>query len=467
MKKLLCLVCALLLALSCLTACTPAGDPATTPNSTNPPATGSNEPAMDLNGRTIRIMYPSSWTPPDLEDETNSFAQTMKKFNCKFEFIEFTDEIAAYNGLVMSYLSGKTDYDAMIMRGYNVVPQYAASGVLLNMSDYFDFEADGTWMDPLVSDVGVWRGDRYGFPTGPKETGYAIWYNRQYLREANLPDLWEYVEQGTWNFDTFRQVLKKLTKVENGKTTRYGFYCEDPMSSFIMANGGTFIDVSGDSAQLRIDSDESLEAMQYVVDLQNVDGSLPTAAELEKLGNPSVLDMFMNGTVAMTAYGVWAGPLFQENGIDPEDLGWIYFPKGENAEDYVVPGATPKENLVIHSLVEKPEEVVAALADAMGYWGEGKEYPRDIESAYTDTLEHDQMLDILVGNNMTCYLEGAAKTKYTYLYNYEGIINVYGEMVTKILNNELTPKAAVDSYFSKIQSKIDKIENGINLDDFQ
>jgi multiple sugar transport system substrate-binding protein len=469
MKKVLCLLCALLLALSCLTACGPAENPATTPNNndpTNAPTSGA-APAMDLKGRIIRIMHPSNWTVPDLTDEKNSFAQTMKRFNCKFEFIEFTDEIAAYNNLVMSYLSGKTDYDALIMRGYNVVPGYAASGVLLNMSNYFDFNADGTWMDPLVSEVGVWRGDRYGLPLGPQETGYAIWYNRQYLREANLPDLWEYVEEGTWNFDTFRQVLKKLTKVENGKTTRYAFYCEDPMSSFIMANGGTFIDISGESAKLCIDSDESLAAMQYVVDLQNVDGSIPSAAELEKLGNPSVLDMFMNGTVAMTAYGVWAGPLFQNNGIDPEDLGWIYFPKGENAEDYVVPGATPRENMVIHALAEKPEEVVAALADALGYWGESKEFPRDIESAYEEVLEHDQMLDILVGNNQVCYLEGAAKTKYSYLYNYEGIIDVYGEMVTKILDNELTPKAAVDSYFSKIQSKIDKIENGIDLDDYQ
>lgn len=422
---------------------------------------------MDLEGRVIRVMHPSSWTVPDLADEQNSWAQTMKKFNCQFEFVEFTDEISAYNGLVMSYLSGKTDYDALIMRGYNVVPGYSASGVLLNMSDYFDFEADGTWMDPLVSDVGVWRGDRYGLPLGPKETGYAIWYNRQYLREANIPDLWEYVENDTWTFETFRDVLKKLTKVENGQTTRYGFYCEDPMSSFIMANGGTFIDTSGETAKLCIDSNESLKAMQYVADLQNVDKSIPSSAEIEKWGNPSVLNMFMNGNVAMTAYGVWAGPLFQNNGIDPEDIGWIYFPKGEDVEEYVVPGATPGENMVIPALVEAPEEVVAVLADALGYWGEGKEYPRDIQSAYDDTIENDQMLDILVDNNLVCYLDGAALTKYTNLYSYEGIINIYGEMVQKIMDNELTPKAAVDSYFAQIQSRIDTIENGINLDDFQ
>lgn len=464
MKRVLCLIFAILITLCSVAGCV--ADPGTGSNNSAP--TGdSSEVTMDLNGRVIKIMHPSNWSPPDLEDETNSFAQTMKKFNCVFEFVEFTDEIAAYNGLVMNYLSGKTDYDAMIMRGYNVVPGYAASGVLLNMSDYFDFAEDGTWMDPLVADVGVWRGDRYGLPTGPKETGYAIWYNKQYLREANLPDLWEYVKNGTWNFETFREVAKKLTKVENGQTTRYGFYCEDPMSSFIMANGGTFIDISGDNARLGIDSDECLAAMQYVVDLQNVDKSLPSSADIEKLGNPNVLDMFCNGTVAMTAYGVWAGPLFQNSGIDPEDLGWIYYPKGESAEDYVVPGATPKENMVIPSLVENPEEVVAALADAMGYWGKDKQYPCEIESAYTATLENDQMLDILVGNNEVCYVEGAAKTKYSYLYNYEGIINVYGEMVNKILSNELTPRAAVDSYFAKIQSRIDRIENGINLDDYQ
>ena len=463
MKRLFFLLCAVLLLTCSLAGCNGGGD---NPNPSSTPS-GDASADMDLNGRVIKIMHPTSWSAPDLEDEKNSFAQTAKKYNCSFDFVEFTDEISAYNGLVMNYLSGKTDYDALLMRGYNVVPGYSASGVLLNMSEHYDFAADKTWQDPLVADVGVWRGNRYGLPTAPKETGYAIWYNKQYLREANLPDLWDYVANDTWNFQTFRDVAKKLTKVENGKTTRYGFFCEDPVSAFILANGGTFIDTSGESAKIAITSNESLEAMQFVVDLQNADKSLPTKADIEKLGNPNVLDMFSKGTLAMTGYGVWAGPLFQNSGIAPEDLGWIYYPKGAGTEDYVVPGATPMQNMVIPALVNKPEEVVAVLADALGYWGEGKEFPRDIESAYTATIENDQMLDILVGNNKVCYLEGAAKTKYTNLYNYEGIINVYGEMVDKIMANELSPKAAVDSYLSQIQSKIDTIENGINLDDFQ
>lgn len=456
MKKGLLIFCAVLLVIGSLCSC---GGPAETESKTTASGT-------DLQGRTIKIMY-NGWDVPDLTDEKGSFAQTAKKFNCKFEFEEFSDEIAAYNGLVMSYLSGTAEYDALTMRGYNVAPGYAASGVLLKMSDYYDFDQDETWQNELVADVGVWRDARYGLAMGPKETGYAIWYNKRYLREANIPDLWEYIENDTWNFDTFRSVVKQLTKTENGETSRYGFYCEDIVSCFILANGGTFIDTTGDKAVLKIDSAESLDAMQYVMDLYNVDKSVPTNAALEEMGSPNVLDMFSNGTLAMTAYGVWAGPAFQNAGIDPADLGWIYYPKGDNADDYVVPGVTPPKTMVVPALVERPEEVVAALADALGFWGENKEFPKDMESYYDDVVNNDQMLDILVGNNKKCYLEGAAKTKYTNLLNYEGILDIYGEMVQKLLDNESTPKAAVDSYFARIQSKIDVIENGINLDDYQ
>ncbi|MBE6904104.1 MAG: extracellular solute-binding protein [Ruminococcaceae bacterium] len=456
MKRIISIIICLIMVLSVLCGCGNTAD-------TNNPA---DSDGKDLGGRTFKIMV-NGWNIPDLKDEKDSFAQTAKKFGCNFEFIEFSDEIATYNNLVMSYLAGTADYDALVMRGYNVCPLYSASGVILNMSKHYDFKTDKTWSNPLVSSVGVWRGDRYGLPVHPVETGYAIWYNKSMLSQANIPDLWEYVENNTWTFETFREVCKKLTQVKNGKTTVYGFAGEEIFSSFMLANGGTFIDINGEKAQLKISEDANINAMQYVLDLYNVDKSIPSKALIEEWGNPSVLDMFSTGKVAMTAYGVWAGPAFQNAGMKPENLGWIYFPKGEDATDYVVPGLTPPRTMVVPSLAKNPEDIVAVLADALGYWGETKEYPKTIESYYDEVLENDQMLDILVGNNKKCYIEGAALTKYTNLYNYEGILNVYGEMTDKLLANELTPKAAVESYSSKIQSKIDVIENGINLEDYE
>ncbi len=419
----------------------------------------------DLGGRNFKILI-NSWSAPDLTDEKNSFAQTAKKYNCTFTFEEFSDEIGTYNELVLSYLSGKASCDALVMRGYNVCPTYSASGVILNMSEYHDFAQDATWQNDLVKDMGVWRGNRYGLPVTPKQTGYGIWYNRKLLADANIPDLWDYVDKGEWTFQTFRDVLKKLT-VQTGANKRYGFYSEDMISNFILANGGTFIDDSGDAAKLMIDDPKAITAMEYLVELTNTDKTVPTETTVEELGSPFVLDMMADGQVAMTAYDAWGGPYLQNKGIDPENLGWVYWPQGPDATENIVPGATPSRMMVIPAKAEKPGEIVEVLADALGFWGEGKAYPRAIESAYDAVLEDDQMLDIMVGNNKKCYLEGAARTRYSNLCNYEGINSVYSEMKEKIAKNELSPKAAVDAYFAKIQSKMEIIENGINLEDYQ
>lgn len=420
---------------------------------------------LDLNKRVIKVQYTGSDIPTG--DDLQGWLDTEKKLNCKFEFSKANDEISAYNSFVTNYLAGKPEIDAMQMRGYNVAPTYAASGVLLDMSSVYDFSADSNWQDPRVKDEGVWKGKRYGIPTSPKETGYAIWYNKAMLRDANIPDLWEYIEKGTWNFDTFRDVAKKLTVTSGNKTTRYGFVEEQIFPSFALANGGVLIDPNEKDVAKTLSSDNNIEAFRFVMDLYNVDKSVPNSKDMEDMGNLNVLDMFANGKVAMCSYNVWAGPVFQKAGIAPEDLGYIYYPKGPKADDYVVPSSTNPTMMVVPANVEKGDQVVAALADALAFWSADKTNPVSLDDYAKNVIEYDELLDIMVGNNAKCYLEGAVKTKYSLLLNYEGALADFQKMFKKMEANELTPKAAIDTYAGKIQGSIEMVEQGINLDDFK
>ena len=91
--------------------------------------------------------------------------------------------------------------------------------------------------------MGVFKGGRYGIPFSPNEVGNGIWYNRALLRRFNVPDLWTYVENDTWNWNTFRAVCKKLTQDTNGdgKPDYWAFTSSDPWLDFIYSNNGSLI----------------------------------------------------------------------------------------------------------------------------------------------------------------------------------------------------------------------------------
>ena len=173
------------------------------------------EPVYDLKGRVIVI---GSESVPDMS-KTNIYNESIKltqeKYHCTFKFIK-KEYVSLYQDLINGHAAGKSNYDVVNLRGYEIFPNAANSGTILDVSSYYDFAGDPTWQESSVKDLGVFKGKRYGIPYSPNEVGNGIWYNRALLRKFNVPDLWTYVEKDTWNWQTFRAVCKKLTQDTNG-----------------------------------------------------------------------------------------------------------------------------------------------------------------------------------------------------------------------------------------------------------
>ena len=415
------------------------------------------EPVYDLGGRVIRVV--SEDAAPDLSDGSifsESVKLTQKKYNCTFKFIQKTDYFGTYETLITDHASQKASYDVVQLRGYDVYPNAAVSGAILEVDSVYDFKNDPTWQDANFKAMATFKGKWYAIPYSPNETGVGIWYNRALLRAANVPDLWTYVNEdkskNKWTFDTFRAVCRKLTRDTNGdgKPDVWAFTAEDPWLSFVSANGASLLTTNANGEpKITLDSAASLEALQFVSDLFT-DNTVPDGAELGAITN-SPFNAMLTGKVAMFPYHVRYGAVLEKYGIPSADIGWIYFPMGPSAKGFTTSCTTVSPMYVIPRHVSEPKQLVAAVQDMCAYWDTSRAVRRDI---YDKTEELYKALSGSLDANAKKLLTYQAKNPvYTYQNNFGLGEILQNELWPSILNQTKSVKSAVSSYKSALQEK--------------
>ncbi len=423
-------------------------------NTTSGSVNNFKEPVYDLKGRVIKIVREDA--VPNLNDGSifsESIKLTQEKYHCTFKFVQKTDYVGLYESLITDHAAGKASYDVAQLRGYDVFPNAAVSGAILEVDSVYDFAHDPTWQDKNFKSMAVYGGRWYAIPYTPNETGVGIWYNRALLRAANVPDLWEYVNKGTWNFDTFRAVCKKLTRDTNGdgKPDIWAFTSEDPWLAFVSANDASLLTTnSKGEPKITLDSPAALEGLQFVANLMLVDKTVPNGAELGAITN-SPFNAMTTGKVAMFPYHARYGYVLEKYGIPAADIGWVYLPKGPKAKGYTTSCVTVSQMLVIPRHVSGAKEVVAAVQDMCAYWDTSRAVKRGV---YDKTNELYQALKSSMDSNARKLLIYQAENPvYTYQNNFGLGEILQNELWPSILNQSKSVKSAVSSYKSSLQEK--------------
>jgi multiple sugar transport system substrate-binding protein len=145
------------------------------------------------------------------------------------------------------------------------------------------------------------NGKLYGFPTTNNGAAYCVMINKDMFDAAGIPI------PTRWTYSEFREIARRLTKGDGANKTYGAFF-----------NTGQFIDaplfhglvtgpdwVYGPGAKSsRYNQEPSVkEAIQFAVNLMNVDGSAPSHVDTvtQKLTQEG---MFLSGRAAMT-FGAW------------------------------------------------------------------------------------------------------------------------------------------------------------------
>lgn len=409
----------------------------------------------DLNGRVITIAMSSGTSMfTDSADGIykECFDEIAEKYNVQFKIVT-VPQVELEHQVELDALAHTSTYDVVSIWGYNVVPTKSLSGQFLCMSDYYDFN-DGVWDTSEMSDVGTFEGKRYGLPIGfPGNT--SLFYNKKLVKAANLEDPWTYVEKGTWNWDTFKEFAKALTIDKNGdgEPEQFGMANENPYLQFVLSNNASVIDMTSGHGQFAMDSDNAKKALEFVQGLYD-EKIIPTDQQIKNLGMGSAFNAMATGKAAMFTYNAEYAVSLAEKGMDVEDIGWVYFPKGPDATDYVAPNFTTQDCFMIPAYVENPEDLVLVMQDAMAYWSPEHKSAMTVDEIREKNASRDDIVDFLQGNHLKMYKDLADKSVCINSLNYPEAYTLIKEMLAGIQSKKYTVQAGLHAYKSAIQQAI-------------
>jgi multiple sugar transport system substrate-binding protein len=209
-----------------------------------------------------------------------------------------------YGSKILTMMAGGTCPDVFFNEAYDY-RGFAKVGAMLDVTDRFNKEYNIDEFIPTSAAIMQIDGRIYGISSCTVSP--VLYYNKEIFDKAGLA----YPPSDpakAWTWAEFRDVAKKLTIVEGGKTKQYGVYGLESLfmtEALIMSNGGSYF--NADVSKCTINSPETAEVMQAILDLRKLDGASPEAITLLTAGvTPSSANMLQTGNIAMLVHGSWA-----------------------------------------------------------------------------------------------------------------------------------------------------------------
>ncbi len=172
------------------------------------------------------------------------------------------------------------------------VINYAADGVLENLDPYIEasgYDLQDYW--PSLLEWATLDGSVYGFP---RDIGLEVlYYNTDTFDEAGVA----YPEED-WTWDDLLTIADQLTVVEaNGRVARYALAMEGgKYSQWLTQNNGQILDDMRNPSECRLDSPESVAAVQFFADMMDNNYAM-RPANLSQAGGDAAV--FQSGQAAM------------------------------------------------------------------------------------------------------------------------------------------------------------------------
>lgn len=282
--------------------------------------------------------YPEEGATAYGDRRLESYNRVMQQYNCDIQHTTI-NAVSFSSELGRSIASGDKYYDFFQVD----FSRYQATWedlMPLNTLDAINIE-DDKWIDSVTKMYTGVDGNVYGLGYDYQRMpfGYMMVYNKTLLQAFNQPDPYELVKNNQWNFETFAQIARNLTKRStDGKVSQWGLSGIDWNASgvelpFIFANGGRQIkkDAEGMWKFAMLD-DDAQYALNYLHQLIAVDGVLhytaPQQGAYENFADGKV-GFFICGTDYL--YGLDSGNNPLKEGIE---WGIVPLPMGPDATEY-------------------------------------------------------------------------------------------------------------------------------------
>ncbi|MBP3040311.1 sugar ABC transporter substrate-binding protein [Bacillaceae bacterium Marseille-Q3522] len=259
----------------------------------------SSSNAGESGGKT-EITYLSFSATPDYEKQLD---EMVKAFEEKYPDIKVNIELAPYNDYftkLQTRIAGGQAPDVFELNYENFV-QYASKGTLADLSEFIkeDKEFNPDQLNEQAFKAFQYDGKQYGMVES--FSNVVTFYNKDLFDKAGV----EY-PTADWTWEDELEAAKKLTDKDNNV---WGTYAPVTMNEFFKVaaqNGGQIFDEDGNVA---INSQENLEALQYMTDNVLEYKVSPSPADMS--GQMSE-DLFKNGQLAILHTGIWMFGQFKD-----------------------------------------------------------------------------------------------------------------------------------------------------------
>lgn len=415
----------------------------------------------DLGGQTIKIAsYMADGMREYFTDGEGRgrLEKVEEAFNCKIEFVQ-VDWDGAEHRILASIIAGDPVGDLIYITN-RWLPLLAGNGALLPLDDilteeyYASLPGSHKNMRELYSS---YQGKAYGISVnGSYQRNMDIgsaqgWiYNRDLFVQAGLPTPNELQNEGRWNWETMKELAIALTQDIDGDgvVDIYGVGARlDPwpieQEMAVYANGGGIIKFVDGKAVFAMNDPEAIEAIEMWKELDQVHGCVMAGDKYD------IRAEFNQGKVAMFRLDLYALPDHAKE-VD-FDYGWVFFPMGPRATDFVNP-VWGMDMFVLPVSCQEPE----AMAELVDMLFETTAKYRDID-AYEDEyveyfLPYVKDLDSLETIKQMLH-------KARLWDNVPGLANELNEALVKATMGSGSAKSEMDAVAPVIQSLLDEAYN--------
>lgn len=196
----------------------------------------------------------------------------------------------------------------VLMLNASEMPPYALNKTILSIDDLVaqaGISADEVYAADWT--MAQFEGKTWGLPQTVGGAANLLFFNKQHFEEVGLDPAAPPV---TWA--DLRQVTKSLLVKQGDKIQRLGL--------LVGATGWTWLNflaeneaiwLSEDGRKVQMDNASAVEALQFIVDLTDMQGGAEQVAGFVSAGGEA--DPFYSGRTAMTYQGVWNYYLLQTN----------------------------------------------------------------------------------------------------------------------------------------------------------
>lgn len=249
-------------------------------------------------------------------DQTAGWAGLVADFEAEHPGVTIETQVTPFDEYLARLLTQVAGGDPPDVVGVEngPFPQFVERGILADVTDLLAASDGFAAADffPHLLDRYTYDGRVYGIPYDAQPFA-MLFYNPALFDAAGV----EY-PTNDWNWDDWLAAAEALTiRDESGNVTQYGMDVGSTWTYFLYGAGGAMVDDLRNPTMSMLDSPESIEGIQFMVDLMHTHEVYPSPQTLEALGGATT-EFFLNGKTAMFIGGFW-NAVFNPQGFS--DLG--------------------------------------------------------------------------------------------------------------------------------------------------